>query len=131
MPESRTFHNPGPLDREEATTALNSDDPALICNALVAVALNDDDAGWVEEQCWRLGSHPDADVRGIAGLCLGHVARRFGGVQRRSWRLVKALCRDPEVGMGACDGLADLRMFASPWRRALRPASGFLWRWHQ
>jgi hypothetical protein len=89
-------------------------DARAISYALVAIALNDDDGAWIEEQCWRMASHGDADVRGTAGLCLGHVARRFGVVRPRSWQLVRQLCDDRSVDNRPCDALDDLRRFAGP-----------------
>src|SRR3712207_2923395 len=112
MPAPRhTFTNPEPLGRPEALAALASDDVDEVQNALVAVALHEEDGRWIEEQCWRLANHPDVGVRGTAGLCLGHVGRRFGVVDERSWELVRHLCDDPEVDNRPCDALTDLETY--------------------
>ncbi len=101
------------MRREDALEAFASHDPVVVSEALVAVALHDEDAAWVEEQCRRLAAHDDAGIRGTAGLCLGHVARRFGVVAEESWRLVEDLCDDPAVDGRPCDALDDLRQFAT------------------
>jgi hypothetical protein len=94
--------------------ALNDDDPVAVSRALVALALEDENGDWVEEQCLRLADHPDAGVRGTAGLCLGHVARRFGRVRPESWATARRLCGDDAVDNRPCDGLDDMREFAGP-----------------
>jgi hypothetical protein len=111
---ARSFEDPPLISRQQALEAFLAGDPVTISTALVSVSLNDDDGRWVEEQCWRLAEHADAGVRGTAGLCLGHVARRFGTVRRRSWVVVRRLCDDESVDNRPCDGLDDLRKFAGP-----------------
>ena len=113
-PDELIFKNPAPINRAEALAILGGDDSDRIADVLVALALHDPEGEWIEEVCWRMARHPDPSVRGLAGLCLGHVARRFGAVQPRSWELVRALCADPAVDDRPCDGLDDLRTFAAP-----------------
>ncbi len=81
---------------------------------LVALALHDDDGEWIEVACWRMADNADPSVRGTAGLCLGHVARRFGVGHDRSWELVRSLCEDPMVYNRPCDALDDMITFARP-----------------
>ncbi len=113
MPD-QTFEQPPQISRQQALETFLAGDPVAISSVLVSVALNDADGPWIEEQCWRLADHPDAGVRGTAGLCLGHVGRRFGVVRPQSWAVVKRLCDDPSVDGRPCDGLDDLRTFAGP-----------------
>jgi hypothetical protein len=84
-----------------ATTAFALQRPSL------GLALNDEDGDWVETQCWQLADHPDSGVRGTAGLCLGHIARRFRHVRRQSWSIVRRLCNDESVDNRPCDALDD------------------------
>ena len=112
--EEVRYEDPGPADRDEALATLEGDDPDLISLTLVRLALHDHDGQWVEEQCWRLADHRDPWVRGTAGLCLGHVARRFRTVRPLSWSIVQRLCDDPSLDNRPCDGLEDMRMFAGP-----------------
>lgn len=75
------YEDPAPLEHSEARDIFRGADVNVISRTLVAAALHDDDREWVEEQCWQLADHSDPRVRGTAGLCLGHVARRFGAVR--------------------------------------------------
>ncbi|MEW1778591.1 hypothetical protein [Streptomyces sp. NPDC086777] len=47
---------------------------------LVGTALNDDDAEFIEHWCVQVGTRAvsGSPLLGLAGLCLGHTARRFG-----------------------------------------------------
>jgi hypothetical protein len=107
------FENPEPVAREQAISAL-SGHPSALPRIMVAVALNDPDGEWIERFCWRAAEHPDPAVRSLAGLCLGHVARRFGSVQPESWVVVRRLCDDPSTDGRPLDGLDDMRQFAGP-----------------
>lgn len=112
VPATLRFEDPEPVDRERAVAALDGDDPAEIQRIIVGLALNDPDGEWIEELCWRAAEHDDPAVRSMAGLCLGHVARRFGRVRRSSWVVVRGLCDDPATDGRPLDGLADMRQFA-------------------
>jgi hypothetical protein len=80
---------------------------------LVGLALYDDDREFVEGWCIRLGkSAPDPELRGLAGLCIGHLLRRFRQVSVDAAALVEALVADPDVVAAApqvLDGQDDLR----------------------
>ena len=116
LAEELIFNNPEPIERGEAMAILGGNDSDAIADTLVALALHDPGGEWIEELCWRMAEHPDPSVRGLAGLCLGHVARRFGVVRPLSWEVVRALCDDPDVDNRPCAGLDDMRMFAGPER---------------
>lgn len=92
---------------------LESDVPLEVSQGLVGLALSGDDRLALESLCWELAEHPDPGVRGTAGLCIGHIGRRFGAVERRSWELVKSLCADNSIDNRPCDALDDLRHFAA------------------
>lgn len=112
--EGLIFRNPEPISRADATAIPDGEDPHLIAETLVAVAMHDPDGEWIEDTCWRMADHADPSVRGTAELCLGHVARRFGAVRQKSWEVVHTLCDDPGVDARPCDALEDLVMFAGP-----------------
>jgi hypothetical protein len=85
-------------------------------SVLVGLALFDDDAGFVEAWCLRVGREaPDLWLRGTAALCIGtHLARRFGRASPDAEQLVRDLaendavrCVNPQVG----DALEDLEHF--------------------
>lgn len=109
-----SFAAPQPIIRREAMVALGAGSPEEIADVLVALAFHDDDAAWIEAVCWRMADHADPSVRGIAGLCLGHVARRFGVVHERSWEVTRVLCDDRRVDNRPCDALDDMITFARP-----------------
>ncbi|MFI7285521.1 hypothetical protein ACIBRY_02440 [Streptomyces anulatus] len=89
MPTHRSFHNPPALPHDEVVEVL---DRALrdrsheseAAGVLVGSALNDDDREFVESWCVRVGTRAvsGSPLLGLAGLCLGHTARRFGQAQR-------------------------------------------------
>ncbi|MEU3423095.1 hypothetical protein AB0F39_31875 [Streptomyces murinus] len=80
--------------------------------------MNDDDGAFVEHWCVQVGTRavPGSPLLGLAGLCLGHTARRFGRLGDESLALVKALAAraeaDPADADGrALDGYDDVRSF--------------------
>ncbi|WP_327673816.1 hypothetical protein [Kitasatospora sp. NBC_00458] len=83
---------------------------------LVGIALADEDRAFVERCCLEVGTRAVAGsgLLGLAGLCLGHTARRFGRLDDRSVALAEALAAraeaDPaDVDGRALDGLGDIR----------------------
>lgn len=96
-------------------------DPARAAEAadvMIGLALNGDDPAFVEAWCVKLGRElpPGSPLLGAAGLCLGHLARRFGHVSDEAALLVMALAdrskADPaDVDPRAQDGLDDIVLF--------------------
>ncbi|MFD8222973.1 hypothetical protein ACFV16_02205 [Streptomyces massasporeus] len=91
-------------------------------SALVGSALNDDDAEFVEHWCVQVGTRavPGSPLLGLAGLCLGHTARRFGRLSDEALALVESLAvraeADPsDVDGRAIDGYDDARSFLHLW----------------
>ncbi|MEH0577141.1 hypothetical protein QBA54_22210 [Streptomyces sp. B21-108] len=91
-------------------------------SVLVGTALNDDDAEFVEHWCMEVGRRavPGSPLRGLAGLCLGHTARRFGRLSDEALALAKSLAAraeaDPsDVDGRALDGYDDVRSFLHLW----------------
>jgi hypothetical protein len=87
-------------------------------DALVGSALNDDDQEFVEHWCVQVGTRalPGSPLLGLAGLCLGHTARRFGSLSDDALALAESLAAraeaDPtDVDGRALDGLDDIRSF--------------------
>ncbi|RMI29324.1 hypothetical protein EBN03_26720 [Nocardia stercoris] len=86
--------------------------------ALVGIALDDDDREFIEYCCLEVGTRavPGSSLLGLAGLCLGHTARRFGYLSDRAVELAEALAAragaDPsDVDGRALDGLDDIRWY--------------------
>jgi hypothetical protein len=76
------------VDRVE--DALQHDDPTELQELILEVALEAADRVWAEVCCARLAKHRSPTVRGNAMQGFGHLARRFGRLDRqRVQRLVE------------------------------------------
>jgi hypothetical protein len=118
-----TFENPPALPHDVVAEAVEGAlrDSALefrAAVALVGIALNDNDRAFIEHCCIEVGTRATAgsQLLGLAGLCLGHTARRFGQLSERAVALGEALAaraeRDPsDVDGRALDGLDDIRSY--------------------
>ncbi|MFF6917847.1 hypothetical protein [Streptomyces sp. NPDC012466] len=89
---------------------------------LVGTALDSDDAGFVEHWCVQVGTRAvsGSPWLGLAGLCLGHIARRFGHLSYEARALAESLATraeaDPsDVDGRALDGWDDARSFLHLW----------------
>ncbi|WP_405775821.1 hypothetical protein [Streptomyces sp. NBC_00859] len=87
-------------------------------SVLVGSALNDDDRDFVEHWCMEVGTRavPGSPLLGLAGLCLGHTARRFGRLSDEALALavslaVRAQADASDVDGRAQDGYDDVRSF--------------------
>jgi hypothetical protein len=63
--------------------ALERDDPFELQELALEIAHHAGDRLWAESCCARLARHRNAHVRGNALLGFGHLARRFGMLDRR------------------------------------------------
>jgi hypothetical protein len=122
-----TFENPPALPHEVVVETLeralrDRAAEAEAARVLVGSALNDDDGEFVEHWCVQAGTRavPGSPLLGLAGLCLGHTARRFGRLSDEALALVKSLAEraeaDPsDVDGRAVDGYDDVRDFLHLW----------------
>jgi hypothetical protein len=122
-----SFENPPALPRavvvetlERALRDRSAEGEAA--GVLVGTALNDDDADFVEFWCVQVGTRavPGSPLLGLAGLCLGHTARRFGRLSDDALALAESLAvraeADPtDVDSRAIDGYDDVRSFLHLW----------------
>ncbi|WP_280458851.1 hypothetical protein [Nocardia carnea] len=124
MPHSHLrFENPSALPHDEVVDILNG---ALsdrsreysAAEALVGIALNDDDREFIERCCLEVGTRavPGSPLLGLAGLCLGHTARRFGSLSNQAVALAEALAAradtdSSDVDGRALDGRDDIRWY--------------------
>ncbi|MGW5374693.1 hypothetical protein ACWESM_04580 [Nocardia sp. NPDC003999] len=127
MHTHRSFHNPPALPHEVVAAVLERalGDRAYefeAADALVGSALNDDDREFVEHWCVQVGTRAvdGSPLLGLAGLCLGHTARRFGRLSDESVALARSLSAraeaDPsDVDGRALDGFDDVRSFLHLW----------------
>ncbi|KOX20775.1 hypothetical protein [Nocardiopsis sp. NRRL B-16309] len=115
------YENPAPLPHGEVVAELERAlaDPSWelsAASALVGSALYDDDQEFVERCCALVADRAESgnQLLGLAGLCLGHTARRFGDLSAPSVALAESLAAraeaDPsDVDGRALDGLEDIR----------------------
>jgi|GEM_PF-3180974 len=126
MAPRRTFRDPPALPHDVVVAALERalHDPSAeddAARALVGAALHDDDAAFVERVCVEAGTRarPGSPLLGLAGLCLGHAARRFGRLGDDALAVARSLAAraeaDPaDVDPRAVDGYDDVRGVAEP-----------------
>ncbi|WP_259316314.1 hypothetical protein [Kitasatospora xanthocidica] len=124
-----TFENPPALPHDVVAETLeralrdrSARAEGEAAGVLVGTALHDDDARFVEHWCVRVGTRaaPGSPLLGLAGLCLGHAARRFGRLGEEAVALSGALAAraeaDPsDVDGRALDGYDDVRSFLHLW----------------
>ena len=91
---------------------------AKAASAMVGTALRDDDRAFIEQCCFEVAARaePGCHLLGLAGLCLGHAARRFGTLSDEAIALAESLaCRaerdSADVDGRALDGLDDIQHF--------------------
>lgn len=110
--EPMHFQEVVPMSREDALDAFASNDVAAICNALIRITYHDLDWRWVQEQCTNLAQFPNADVRGLAATCLGHLARIHGNLDlEQALSTFKFLSRDADIAPRVLDAIADIKVF--------------------
>jgi len=62
--------------KEELEVMLLSEDAAVTTDALLYLCFNIDDPEWIQLKCIEaIQNNRDEDVRGLALICIGHVAR--------------------------------------------------------
>lgn len=106
------YYAVNPITREEALVAFASGKPDIICDALIRLTYHDPDWQWVQDQCIFWGRHPNADVRGLAVTCLGHLARIYTKLDlQKALPLLKELLKDPSVALRAEDALDDIETY--------------------
>jgi len=59
----------------ESMNLINSDNPDAIVDGLLSLALSADDGEFAEQVMTRYSQHDNENIRGIAILCFGHIAR--------------------------------------------------------
>ena len=118
-----SFENPPALPHEVVVETLeralhDRSAEGEAASVLVGSALNDDDRAFVERWCVQVGTRaiPGSPLLGLAGLCLGHTARRFRRLSDEALELAQSLAvraeADPmDVDGRALDGYDDVRSF--------------------
>jgi hypothetical protein len=106
------YHEVLPICRSEAERLLGSGNETAIIQALLSSAYHDADWPWVQNHCVQLLEHSEPDVRRIAVICFGHIARihrtlDLALVLPKLWTLKE------DASMSDCveDTLEDIRIF--------------------
>lgn len=122
-----SFENPPALPHEAVVEALeralrDRSAEGEAASVLVGSALNGGDREFVEHWCMEVGTRavPGSTLLGLAGLCLGHTARRFGRLSEDALALagllaVRAEADPADVDGRALDGYDDVRSFLHLW----------------
>lgn len=109
---SKKYQEAPPIAREDAERAFSCDLPEKICDALVRVALNDPDWRWVQEKCLYFINSPSPDVRRLAVICFGHLARIHGKLDlKRVLPVLEGMRDDHEIYGSVEDALEDIEAF--------------------
>lgn len=106
------FKDPAPIPRKEIVKIFSSGSNDEICSALVSMSFYEEDWKWAQDRCLYFLDHPDADVRGTAVTCLGHIARIHNKLDREE--VVQALknhLHDEAIAGRIEDALDDIQMF--------------------
>jgi hypothetical protein len=105
------YREPQPIGREEADRLLRDGHPAEAAEALLRLVLHDADGEWLEARCVALLSDVRVDVRGMAALCLGHVARLHRRSSPKAVSQLRELMNDPDASVAgrASDALDDIQ----------------------
>ncbi len=69
------YHRVVALERQQALAAFREGTVSEITEALLAITFHDPERAWVESWCFRFARPEAVEVRSIAALCLGHLAR--------------------------------------------------------
>lgn len=102
------------LDLKNVMSELNSGEVQRIVNALLGLAFHDEDWKGVQDLCIQYSNHPHYNVKGIAILCFGHLARIHGKLEtEKVLPIVKKALRDSNdfVVGHANSALGDIQFF--------------------
>ncbi len=106
------FRNPEQMSREEISQFFSSNKKNEICDALISMAFYDKDWKWSQDQCLHFLSHPDADVKGVAVSCLGHIARIHRQLDREVVeKALKEHLHDKIISDRVNDALEDIETY--------------------
>ena len=103
------------LTREDVLKLLSRDDPRELQYVSISVAMFSDDLELAQDVCLRLAKHVDPLVRGNALLGFGHIARRFGTLNKDA--IMPIVCAaqgasEEYVRYQANDALDDIEHYA-------------------
>jgi len=107
------YREPEPITVADAEPLLASDDPDVVCDALVRVVHSPVDPAWIEARLLDATRHAEPAVRGTAATCLGHLARIHGRVTtKKVLPALRRLLKDPATAGVVEDALEDIQIFS-------------------
>jgi hypothetical protein len=106
------YHEIMERSREEIEVLFRTGYTSNIEDGLLSAAYYDPDWRWVQSQCLAFSRHSDHDVRSVAAVCLGHLARihRQLDVELVLPRLAE-MKSDPQVAARVEDAMEDIKFF--------------------
>jgi hypothetical protein len=100
------------LSREELHRQFESDSPDRVAHALISAAFHEPDWAWVQDWCIRLADHADPNVRRVAIVSLGHIARIHHALDLgHVVPLLASKSKQLDIAGTVEDTLSDIRMF--------------------
>jgi hypothetical protein len=101
-----------PVDRHEAEAIFDQDDLDIIRLTLLRVAYHEPDYVWAQDCCLRFCNHQDSQVRSVAALCLGHIARIHRQLDlNKVMPVLRRLLTDELTAGRAEDALDDIKRY--------------------
>jgi hypothetical protein len=101
-----------PIDQCEAQIIFDGDDLDNVRLTLVRVAYHEPDCVWAQDRCLRFCDHEDSQVRSVAALCLGHIARIHGKLDlKKVIPVLRRLLKDELTASRAEDALDDIKRY--------------------
>ncbi|TME29876.1 MAG: hypothetical protein E6I66_10580 [Chloroflexi bacterium] len=108
----RRFQKVDPISRETAAKVFTEGGAEARAAALLSLAYHDPDWRWVQNTCLELFGDRSVEVRAMAALCLGHLARIHRSLDlERVLPALESQVDDPVVGPRARDALDDISVF--------------------
>jgi len=101
------------LTKKKATELLQSADKVTVLNTLLEVVHTFDNWRWVQDKCLELINKEDSDIKGLAIICLGHLARIHSIIDKdKVLPVLQKWSTHAEVGGTCGDAMDDINMFA-------------------
>jgi hypothetical protein len=99
--------------RAEMMADVRGEDVARATEALLSLTNHEPDRGWIEAVLLDvIDSSLDQQVRQLAVICLGHIARIHGAISERVIRKLETLENVSEFTSRARNALEEIEMFA-------------------
>lgn len=96
----------------EAEVIFGGDDLNETRTTLVRVAFHEPDYVWAQDCCLRFCNHEDSEVRGVAAICLGHIARIHRKLDiKKVMPVLRRLLKEKLIAGQVEDALDDIKRY--------------------